>query len=151
LLEWTGSKVREGGHGRVYWNGRLQLVHRLVYQELVGPIPEGLFVLHHCDNPPCFNPAHLYAGNAKNNADDMVKRGRHKAVGYQRTKEHREIMSAARRGIQGLKGDSHGRAKLNETQIQEIICSTLSRAKLARIYDISWTHIDRIVKGKGRK
>jgi hypothetical protein len=39
-------------------------------------LPDGLHVLHHCDNPPCVNPAHLRLGTPKDNAEDATKRGR---------------------------------------------------------------------------
>jgi hypothetical protein len=69
--EWQGSRHPDG-YGQL--DGKR--VHRLVYEFLVEPIPEGMMVCHKCDNPPCCNPAHLFLGTAKDNADDMVAKGR---------------------------------------------------------------------------
>jgi hypothetical protein len=46
-----------------------------------GPIPDGAWVLHRCDNPPCCNPAHLFLGDAAANVADMVAKGRHRPRG----------------------------------------------------------------------
>lgn len=56
--EWQGHRGRFG-HGTVRLRGRHHLVHRVVYEHLVGTIPEGLELDHLCRNPPCCNPAHL--------------------------------------------------------------------------------------------
>jgi hypothetical protein len=79
---WQGS-FYSNGYGHICCDGIRDGAHRAAYREFVGPIPEGLFVCHHCDNPPCINPEHLYAGTAKENVDDMWARGR--AVIYDRT------------------------------------------------------------------
>lgn len=76
--EWTGNK-HSFGHGLTYIDGKKQSVHRLVYEALVGPIPNGLCVLHRCDNPPCFNPAHLFLGTRKDNNKDRDEKGRQRS------------------------------------------------------------------------
>lgn len=73
---WTGHVARNG-YGRIQSRGRTLEVHRVMWEVANRlPIPGGLFVLHHCDNPPCVNPAHLYAGTAMDNYRDMRERGR---------------------------------------------------------------------------
>lgn len=76
---WTGS-TQGKGHGQVYRGpcrkSAPHKAHRVAWELTHGPIPAGLFVCHHCDNPPCCNPAHLYVGTAADNARDMFARGR---------------------------------------------------------------------------
>jgi hypothetical protein len=72
--EWRGSK--RNGYGCITVDGKTQAAHRVVYELLVEPIPEGMFVCHKCDNPPCCNPAHLFLGTAKDNCHDMIDKGR---------------------------------------------------------------------------
>lgn len=81
--EWTGHKTRNG-YGRVKVRGRRVLVHRLAFEVVHGEVPEGLRVLHHCDNPPCWRPDHLYAGTAADNKRDELERGRN----HNRSKAH---------------------------------------------------------------
>lgn len=68
---WT-DKFDRKGYGR--W--RKTLAHRESWRRAHGEIPDGLWVLHHCDNPPCVNPAHLYLGTVVENVRDMVDRRR---------------------------------------------------------------------------
>lgn len=75
---WTGSKT-DAGYG-THWTDDKKLVgaHRYSYELHNGPIKDGLFVCHRCDNPPCVNPGHLFLGTAKDNAEDMVRKGRNR-------------------------------------------------------------------------
>lgn len=65
------------GYGRVGDGGNDLYVHRLMLEREIGrPLASYEFACHHCDNPPCCNPAHLFVGDAKANHDDMVLKGR---------------------------------------------------------------------------
>jgi hypothetical protein len=72
---WTGY-TNTRGYGVIRINRRTVLAHRIAYQVERGPIPDGLFVCHHCDNPPCCNPAHLFLGTQTENMRDMISKGR---------------------------------------------------------------------------
>lgn len=74
-VEWVGA-LQDGGYGEMNVNGSPKRVSRVVYEEIIGPIPDGLFVLHKCDNPPCVHAGHLFLGTPKDNAQDMLRKGR---------------------------------------------------------------------------
>jgi len=73
--EWTGSKNR-CGYGVLRLNRKTVLAHRLMYEIYYGEIPEGMMVLHECDNPSCVNPDHLKLGTQKDNMKDAYNKGR---------------------------------------------------------------------------
>lgn len=74
--EWT-KKTNRGGYGEFKVRGKTVRAHRWAYATFVEPIPEDLHVLHHCDNPPCVNPSHLFTGTHGDNMRDMFAKGRH--------------------------------------------------------------------------
>lgn len=74
-LEWNGS-LNNSGYGNFWLEGTSDKAHRVSWTLTNGEIPEGLFVLHKCDNPKCVNTDHLFLGTAKDNALDRKAKGR---------------------------------------------------------------------------
>lgn len=73
---WTASRTRHG-YGRIgLGHDRVETAHRVSWMLANGPIPEGVFVCHRCDNPPCVRPDHLFLGTALDNIRDMIAKGR---------------------------------------------------------------------------
>ena len=78
--DWYGNKAPNGyGYLGKRIEGKVKnfLAHRLAYEYRFGDIPEGLCVCHHCDNPGCVNPYHLFVGTRSDNMQDCVSKGRH--------------------------------------------------------------------------
>ena len=75
--EWQGPRINSG-YGKRYnrTTHRHELVHRAVYEMAEGPIPEGMLVLHRCDNRACFRFDHLFLGTAADNMQDASSKGR---------------------------------------------------------------------------
>ena len=71
--EWTGGKGAKG-YGQIYVFHKKWRTHRLGWFLTNGPIPEGKDVLHHCDNPPCWNPDHLFIGDDAINMEDKLSK-----------------------------------------------------------------------------
>lgn len=69
-----GYGIFNAGTGRA--NRRTVYAHRFAWEITNGPIPVGLLACHHCDNPPCCNPAHLFLGTHADNNADMNAKGR---------------------------------------------------------------------------
>lgn len=75
--EWQGAKL-SFGYGSFWMNGKGWSAHRASWILHGNNIPDGAFVCHHCDNPPCCNPDHLFLGDAMANMRDKIKKGRAK-------------------------------------------------------------------------
>ena len=77
-LVWVGARDPKG-YGRIGLEGkrRVALTHRVAWELVNGPVPDGLNVLHHCDNPPCCWLPHLFLGTLVDNNRDMREKGRH--------------------------------------------------------------------------
>lgn len=89
---WTGDRHRQG-YGFWYAGGR-QLAHRASYEMANGPVPDGLYILHRCDNPPCVRPDHLYAGTQRQNMLDDLQRRRPLRLTPEAVREIREQAAA---------------------------------------------------------
>lgn len=74
---WTGTLTGHG-YGRFRVGGREIGAHRFMAMSVLLDWNPELHTLHHCDNRPCVNPAHLYMGTAKDNVRDCVERDRHR-------------------------------------------------------------------------
>lgn len=74
---WLGSKAGRG-YGKLapQYHCIAYSAHRFMWTLENGPIPKGMYICHHCDNPSCVNPAHLFLGTPKDNAHDKVSKGR---------------------------------------------------------------------------
>lgn len=132
--EWTAAKARMGYGNFALRHGVLIPAHRLSWILAHGMIPEGLWVLHRCDNPPCVNPAHLFVGTRQDNLDDMVAKRRH----------------WAHKGESITKGERNGRAKLTDAQVREIrdryAAGGVSQPQLGREFGVTHAIIGNVVR-----
>ena len=132
--EWTSGKNGQG-YGQFYLSsfpGRCVSAHRIAWILSLGKIPAGVLALHHCDNPACVNPAHLFLGTHADNAHDRDQKGR-------------RLPPA---------GALNGNAKLTEADIQTIRDwdnSGVPRAEIARRLGVSPPLISRVMLGKAWK
>lgn len=72
---WTAGKTRQG-YGKTTYQYRTLVAHRAAWENIYGRIPNGLLLLHKCDNPACINIDHLFLGTQQDNMNDMRRKGR---------------------------------------------------------------------------
>jgi hypothetical protein len=117
--EWTGALNRMG-YGTLSTHPGRMTAHRVAWELVVGPIPSGLFVCHHCDNRKCVRPDHLFVGTAADNMADMVAKDRQAKGDKQGLRLHPESRAfgdknGSRRHPECLKrGDENGSRKYPE-------------------------------------
>jgi len=122
---WKGYKLKKG-YGQFRINDKAKRAHRVSFSLMKGEIPDGLCVLHHCDNPSCVNPDHLYLGTEKDNARDRDLRHRRKST----------------------RGVLHGRAKINWQDVEIMRQSSKPHSYFAKKYNLDASHIGKIRKNK---
>lgn len=111
----TRLEKNKNGYGIIVINKTVWIASRLSYYLHFGPIPDKMFICHHCDNPSCINPDHLYCGTPKKNMEDKVKRGR----------QHRPI------------GETNGMAKLTSEQALNILNDKRDNSIIAEELNVS--------------
>lgn len=130
--------IAKSGYGVFGLYGKIKTSHRVSWRVCRGEIPAGISVLHHCDNRPCCNPAHLFLGTHDDNMADKIKKGR-QASGV----THAEYYA---RGTDG------GMTKLTEESVREIrsIYSTtgISQKRIAIRFGVDRTNISSIIRRK---
>lgn len=134
--EWTGHTNKKG-YGEIRIHGIYKRVHRTVWVLFNGLIPDGLWVLHKCDNRKCCNPSHLFLGTHADNMRDMVTKNRQN------------------KGVNAPKGEDNGNHKFSDKLINEIreryMQGGIKQSELVKEYGISKSHISVIVKNQSRK
>jgi len=127
--EWTGCRHPEG-YGRFNPYGEIINSHRFIFELEGSDIPSGMIVCHHCDNPPCVNPDHLYLGTHMDNTRDKINRGNQ------------------------LRGEDHPRSKLSEENVKEIrdgIANGIECKFFAKQFNLSTSNISSIKNRKSWK
>ncbi len=114
------------GYGKIKENEGDVLVHRISYRLENGDFDKRLQVCHRCDNPPCFNPKHLFLGTSFDNIQDCIRKGRFTSIGL-----------------------AHHGAKLSDAAVREIRhLKGTSLKKLSERFEVSRPHIHHIQSGK---
>jgi hypothetical protein len=128
---WEWVDYRRNNYGMVFVDGKVLAAHRVSWILSRGSIPDGQGVLHHCDNPPCVNPSHLFLGtNGDNNRDRHAKGRSYKiAIRY---------------------GEDSYSSKLTVAQVVQIkiaLASGCGTSELGRLYGVNHMTIHAIKKG----
>lgn len=153
--EWQGKRTAAGyGQVKVKTGPRqyeLFIVHRLVYILTHGEIPVDQMACHTCDNPPCCNPAHLFADTGEGNQQDMIAKGRKPAWHIPLANR----ATAARNGKYTKpeatpRGEKHRNAKLTDDAVRVILGDTAAtNRELAERFGVTRTRIAQIRRGIG--
>lgn len=125
---WTAARNSDG-YGAFGYKGKVKGAHIVSYDMNIGSIPDGLCVLHKCDNPPCVRPDHLFLGTKKDNMDDCVQKDRR--INHT--------------------GEKNGQSRLTDAQVVEMRARYRSggatQKALAQEYGVSLFTIYEIVRG----
>ena len=130
---WTAARF-DSGYGAFSAGANNVRAHRFAYELVYGTIPDDMLVCHHCDNPPCVRPDHLFLGSNSDNMKDMHAKGRGSGINPPRNR-----------------GEQNGSAKLTTDQvliIRQQHADGIHIKCLAVIFGVSWQTIKAIVARK---
>jgi len=129
--EWRGNRTQKG-YGFFKARERNLLAPRVAWALLVGNDPGDMLVCHHCDNPPCVRPSHLFLGTATDNSRDMFRKGR--------------------ANPKAPKGELNGLSKLTDEKVMEIRLMWArgehTQRELAELAEVSQSLIHLVVSGQ---
>lgn len=122
---WTGNRTYQGygsTYNAGYYEGKREGAHRIAYRLTYGDFPKELLVCHHCDNPPCVRPDHLFLGSNKDNLLDAKNKGRlpkgEKHWRYLRSELTKR--GYKRPGMDWIRGSRNHNSKLTESDVRII-------------------------------
>jgi hypothetical protein len=157
---WTARHTRKG-YGMFKQGSLDRLAHRVAWEEVNGPIPPGLCVLHKCDNPPCVRPDHLFLGTQADNIADRDAKGRQARGDRNGSRTHPECRTRGdehwtrqdriKAKANGRRGERHHAAKLTWSQvaqIRQLRSSGLTLKQLAANFGVAFQRIGEIINNK---
>jgi hypothetical protein len=155
---WTGGRNADG-YGVFHMSKTSTVASRRAFELTSGPIQAGLYVLHRCDNPPCCNPAHLFAGTLLDNNRDRERKGRgryltgdaHPARKHPETRARGDRHGSRLHPERLRRGEAASAAKLTEEAVIEIRAKRAAGKtypELAAQYGVSITLIGNVCRGK---
>lgn len=151
---WQAGVDRKGYGIFMRKAGEHVMAHRFAYEDKIGKIPDGFWVLHRCDIPGCVRPDHLFLGTHRDNMRDMRQKGRSRTGNEWKTSHTPETIQRGdqhwtrREPGKRLFGQKNPRAKLSAEQVEEIrqlSATGKNRKEIADQYGIHWRHVYRIV------
>ena len=126
--EWQLSRNKLGYGNTTCGSDLRGPAHKFSYAAFKGPVPEGMMVCHHCDNPPCINPDHLWLGTHDENQKDKMEKGRH-FTPFKRLRVVKDGVPMCRKGLHALTGDNVETRKNEPWRISCKACHS-ARAKI---------------------